>query len=240
MGRSHAVSGLAGGIALFSPALLPLPGGHIPLGAHLGGMSLPYVALACVVLAICALLPDWDTPSSYVSTALPPLTTGVSRLLAKTGHRTFTHSPIGFAVFGLLTLLASAPVVMVAGVPIRPGNGFILALGAAMSARALGVSPRRTLVLWGAGFGGFIVGALLPAPALWFMPVAVVAGMWIHRLGDALTTQGVPCALWPLLSRPRLRLPLLGDAGSMRERVLMWLMLAYVAWGLASMLLMVA
>lgn len=247
MGRSHAVSGLAGGVALFSPAVLPHPALHIgpldveagviPLGAYLGHMSVPYVALACVVLAVCALIPDWDTPSSYVSTCLPPLSGAISKPLTALGHRTLTHSPLGFALFGLVVAAASAPVVLLGGIPIRPGNGIVVGLGAAMAARALGAKPGCWPVLWCVGVVGFLLGGLMPAPALWFMPVAVVAGMWLHRIGDAITTQGAPCAAWPVLKRPRLRLPVLGDAGSRREHALFWLMCLYVAWGWLVLLL---
>ncbi|ARD42530.1 metal-dependent hydrolase [Actinomyces gaoshouyii] len=241
MARNHAVSGAAAGVALFSTLSVPLPdltiAGYdlpdtLPLALGLGQMDGVYTALMCLTMAVAALLPDWDTPSSYVSTCLPPLTGVISRLLARPGHRTLTHSLAGILLACVMSAAVSAPTVVLYGLPVRPGNGLLLALLAALAARTLGASSPR--LLWGAGGIGLVWGATLPATALWFMPAAVALGMWVHRAGDALTTRGVEHPLWPLVRRPRLRLPLLGDAGSRREDLLGAALGLYTALGAAA------
>ena len=189
----------------------------------------------CLSLAVCALLPDWDTPASYVSTCLPPLTGAVSALLGRAGHRTLTHTPVGIALAAALVAAVSAPTMEVSGLLVRPGNALVLALLTAVGARIVGAS--RPQALWGAGVVGLLWGGALPATALWFMPVAVALGMWIHRAGDALTTKGVENPLWPLLHRPRVRLPLLGDAGSRREGALGALLGVYAVAGAVGLTL---
>ena len=236
MGRSHAMSGVATGIALFSPLTLPLGGRMVPLALNLGSMSAPFIAIICATMAVTALLPDWDTPSSYISTSLPPVTGWVSRRLARAGHRRFTHVLVGFVVFTAMTVVLASLTVEFKGLPVRPGNGVILMIVAATGARALGL--RSPVVLWGIGTVGMLMGCGLPATALWFMPAAVLAGMWVHRLGDALTTQGTENLLWPLVRRPRLCLPVLGDAGSRREIALFWLMGLYSVAGILATLVL--
>jgi len=242
MSRTHAVSGAAVGVALFSTLSVPLPdltaAGHelparLPLTLGLGNMSAPYTAIMCLTMAITALLPDWDTPASRVSTALPPVTQTVSRALARAGHRTLSHTPVGIALAAALTATAAAPTVMLSGLLVRPGNGVMLMLVAAIGARSLGAS--NPLLLWGAGIMGLLSGATLPATALWFMPVAVALGMWVHRAGDALTTKGVENPLWPFVRHPRVRLPLLGNAGGRHEDRLGALMSLYTVIGAAGM-----
>lgn len=240
MGRTHAVSGIAAGLMLFGNVSLAhgpigigpvrLAAGTIRLGLGLGGMSAPYTALMCLVLACTALLPDLDAPSSLASTSLPPVTTRVSRCLAGPGHRTVTHTGAGIVAGFVLTAVPCLWAAAGGGVPVRPGNGLVLGLCAAMGARALGVGPRAGLLLWGAAVSGFLVGAAAPATAWWFMPVAVAVGMWVHRLGDSLTTRGVENLLWPLIRSPRLCLPVLGDTGSAREQIFAGALAVYCAW----------
>lgn len=62
---------------------------------------------------------------------------------------------------------------------------------------------------------------LVPDP-LW-LTVVVGGGYLVHLLGDILTTKGV-AVFRPL--PPTIRVPLLGDAGSMREAALVVLMAA--------------
>mgnify|MGYP000960925070 CR=1 FL=1 len=242
MARTHAMSGTAVGVAVFSTLSVPLPdvtvAGHglparLPLALGLGGMTTPYTAIMCLTLAATTLLPDWDTPSSRAATALPPLTQAVSRVLARAGHRTLTHAPAGIILAAALTTLASAPTVMLSGLLVRPGNGAVLMIVAAIGARALGASS--PLLLWGAGIVGLVSGATLPATALWFMPASVALGMWVHRAGDALTSRGVENPLWPVIRHPRIRLPLLGDTGSSRESLLEFIMSLYAMAGITSM-----
>ena len=236
MGHSHAVSGVAAGMALFGTATLSIPpadsGGRtttIPLGAGLGHLPLSAVVVASLVMGVTALLPDIDSPSSSVSTALPGITGPVSRVIARGGHRTWTHSLVGFALAAFLTYDITFWTVTVNGIDVRPGNGILLGLLLAVAARALGVPRSREGGLWALFLVGFVVGAwALGGSALWFMPALVAAGMWVHRVGDDMTTQSVHGLLYPLFRARLANLPaLLGDAGSARERLLRSAMYLY-------------
>ena len=147
MGHSHAVSGVAAGMALFGTATLSIPplgaGSEvttIPLGAGVGDLSLTQVVAASLIMGVTALLPDIDSPSSSVATALPGVTRPISRVIAKGGHRTWTHSLIGFVIAAFLTYDVTFWTVTVNGVDVRPGNGIVLGLLLAVAARALGVT----------------------------------------------------------------------------------------------------
>lgn len=246
MGRTHAITGVAAGMALFGDARVPhgpldlgpvqVDAGTLHLGLGLGSMSAPWVALMCLVLACTALLPDLDTPSSLASTSLPPLTDWVSERLAAAGHRKATHTGAGIAV-GAGAAATVSVWAFGAGSPVRPGNGLLLGLCAAIGARASGVGPHHRLLLWAAAASGTLLGAALPATAWWFAPASVAVGMWVHRIGDALTTQGVENLLWPLVRSPRLCVPLLGSTGSRREQILASVAAAYTAWCGADLLL---
>ena len=236
MGHSHAVSGVAAGMALFGTATLSIPplgaGSEvttIPLGAGVGDLSLTQVVAASLIMGVTALLPDIDSPSSSVATALPGVTRPISRVIAKGGHRTWTHSLIGFVIAAFVTYDVTFWTVTVNGVDVRPGNGIVLGLLLAVAARALGVSRSREGTLWSLFLIGFVIGTwALGASSLWFMPTLVAAGMWVHRIGDDITTQSVHGLLYPLFKTHLANLPaLLGDAGSGRERVLRGILYAY-------------
>ncbi|WP_067783467.1 metal-dependent hydrolase [Actinomyces vulturis] len=233
MGRSHALSGTAIGFAAFSPVVLPhpaigpLPAGELKLGAHLGDMSAPYIFLMCLILSVMALWPDIDTSKSLATNSIPPLTNWIHKLVAPFGHRKLTHVPLGFAIFASLVFLAASWTAEVGGVLIRPGNGIVTALCVAMLARAVGVKSKRYVIIYPLALFGFIFGAMLPATAMWFMPAAVFFGMWIHRLGDFITTDHVPPVTWPLFGNKKVGFAILGNAGSTREHVLFALMAIY-------------
>src|SRR5699024_7224958 len=81
---------------------------------------------------------------------------------------------------------------------------------------------------------------------LWWLPLSVGMGCAIHILGDVLTAQGCPL-LWPWRPSPLVETPLwkknghfalpaLGNAGSMREWVLVMAMNAYLLIVLAETL----
>ena len=236
MGHSHVVSGVAAGMALFGTAALSIPplsaGGTVttvPLGAGLGDLPLTHVVAASLIMGVTALLPDIDSPSSSAATALPGVTRPISRIIAKGGHRTWTHSLVGFAIAAFLTYDLTFWTVTVNGVDVRPGNGVVLGLLMAIAARGLGVPRSREGTLWALFLIGFVVGTwALGESSLWFMPALVAAGMWVHRIGDDMTTQSVHGLLYPLFKTHLADLPaLLGDAGSGRERVLRGVMYVY-------------
>ena len=144
-------------------------------------------------------------------------------------HYRTRHSLVGFALAAFLTYDITFWTVTVNGIDVRPGNGILLGLLLAVAARALGVPRTREGALWALFLVGFVVGAwALGGSALWFMPALVAAGMWVHRVGDDMTTQSVHGLLYPLFRARLANLPaLLGDAGSARERLLRSAMYLY-------------
>lgn len=236
MGHSHVVSGVAAGLALFGTATLTVPWAGsqagsltIPLGAGTGSLTDPQAVTAALIMGVAALLPDIDSPSSSVATALPGVTRPLSRAIASGGHRTWTHSLVGFALAAFLTYDITFWTLTIHGIDLRPGNGAVAGLLAATAARGLGVPRSRSGTLWmifllGVLAGGWLLG---DSPA-WYMPALIGAGMWIHRVGDDLTTQSVHGLLYPVVKTHLVDLPaLLGDAGSTRERGLRALMYLY-------------
>ena len=246
MGPSHAACGAAAWVALTADYQLHLHGTVVPIGWGLVDVGDAGVLTGALVAAGAALLPDLDHPGGTVARSLPPvsrwLARGVCRLAG--GHRRGTHSLLGLAVFTGLAALAQK-----AGVPVE-GLGWAWPLAAVMSVlliafavKALAFVPDRVAKLnWIVGIGlGVLVGLHPPAHEWWFA-IAVGTGVLAHLAGDLLTTQGIHL-LYPLrvpLPLPRtlykgrsfVALPLLGNAGSASELVLLAPITAFVLAGL--------
>lgn len=205
MGRNHAASGLAGSMVIALPFS---PGVAWPLASWLGwwpAIPIPVLLLAVVLTGGAAYLPDIDHPSSTVAHSLGWVTKVISRGVAwasrtvyyatagprdkpscGTGHRYFTHVPVGALTFGLMTLAAVAWDPIAAAVVI----GLVTALLANGFVRG-GVA---LLVVCG-GAAWFVTDAY---PGWWWVwPVAVALGCHIHREGDWCTVNGVPRRSWP-------------------------------------------
>jgi membrane-bound metal-dependent hydrolase YbcI (DUF457 family) len=197
LGRTHAASGLAAGLAL-APAL--------------GMSSLTAVVPFAVTTAGYALVPDLDHPKATPSRLLGPLTGLLSRGLTTVskgvyaatrgpeddytvgagGHRAFTHT----IAFGLLlgalaagTSLASPWVVA----------GW-LAFGALACAAALGewaiLLVAASIAIPAFTHAGSAL-ALLASMQGPIIGIAVTLGALTHLAGDGLTRSGIPAA-WPL------------------------------------------
>ncbi|KHL03837.1 metal-dependent hydrolase [Sinomonas humi] len=166
------------------------------------------------------------------------------------GHRNGTHSLLGIAVFTAIAWAAgrwTAVVPMLGTLHIgtlhigtlHVGAGLVSLLLVAFAAKVLGVFPegvRRIPWLVAVPLAAFIA-VFAPHEQDWF-PLAVALGCSVHIAGDMLTTGGCNL-LWPIaFRRPRrfsripllawmwrpgghVSFPVLGDAGSWRE----WLML---------------
>jgi membrane-bound metal-dependent hydrolase YbcI (DUF457 family) len=244
MGGHHAASGAAAWVAVTSTA--PIAFGWYPV-SDVGVMT------GALVCAGAALLPDADHHSGTIAHSLPPVSEGVTRIVATVsgGHRAGTHSILGIAVFtaiawvaGLLTIRTEA----FGDVLIGPGVMAVLLIAFAL--RALRLTRNGRVWPWTTSLtlAGLVA---VFAPEEWYwMPFCVGLGCAVHVLGDLVTTNGVPL-LWPLRFRsPRwvrryralpfddiwrtggnLSVPILGDAGSWREWVVMAPVSAYAVLG---------
>jgi len=231
MGGHHAATGAAAWVAFTSTAPYAL-GIHpvSPLGVVAGSL----------VCAGAALLPDADHPSATIAQSLPPVSTVLTRWVSAIsgGHRHGTHSLLAVGVFSALAYAAGL-------VQINLPHFGPTAFGAAVTSMVLVAFAAKALKLIRGAWSGWILGifvSLLVAivsPTDWnWLPWAVGLGTFVHLVGDAMTTGGVPW-LWPWVPKPPkwwrkavvLRdiwhpngyagLPVLGNAGSTREWILL-------------------
>ncbi len=234
MGGHHAASGAAAWVAL--TASTPIALGLYPV-SEVGIMT------GALVCAGAALLPDADHHSGTIAHSLPPVSEGVARGIAAVsgGHRGGTHSLLGIAVFTALAWLAGRVTFTTETFgSVLIGPGIVAVLLVSFALRALKITRTGTAWSWLASVTLATLIAIY-APEEWFwMPFCVGLGCVVHVIGDLLTTRGVPL-LWPLrLRSPRwvrryralpfddvwrsggnVALPLLGDAGSWREWLVM-------------------
>jgi hypothetical protein len=203
LGHSHALSGLAVGAASLPWAPVQGTVAQVAWVSAVGGF---------------AMLPDLDQQGSTISRMWGPLTdapSGVINAIAR-GHRWGTHDAVlGPLAFGLLVHAASWQ---------YWSSLLVLALAIGLALRALHVViPGRAentvignLVLsWG---GAWLLLAHSPGPS--WLPLAVVAGVLTHIVGDGLTKEGVPVPLVWLVRRSRLA-PVHLRTGATVERVVL-------------------
>jgi membrane-bound metal-dependent hydrolase YbcI (DUF457 family) len=267
MGAHHAATGAAAWIALttrFPVPLSALPGWtglaerELILGAGLLDVGPAGILTGAMVTAGAALLPDADHRHATIARSLPPVSGALCRGLGKVagGHRKGTHSVLG--------VLAFTAVAYVAGLwsvhserwgTVYPAAGLICILLVAFAAKALRFIPDRLQKTpWAVGLAvaAFIV-LFSPEQQHWF-PLAVGLGAAVHLAGDLVTTGGVNL-LWPLRVRPprklrrlpllrlvwrpsgNLAVPVLGNAGSVREWLLLVPVSAYVVLTLTGTVL---
>ena len=105
----------------------------------------------------------------------------------------------------------------------------------------------RVLGAPGGWIGAVALGyAAYTTDSLALLPWAISVGATIHLIGDLLTTRGLlplyPIVIKPLVASPLwkksgyMALPLLGDAGSVREKALVLALTGYIAWYAAAMM----
>jgi len=234
MGGHHAASGAAAWVAITAST---------PIALGLYPVSDVGVITGAVVCAGAALLPDADHHSGTIAHSLPPVSEAVTRVVGRVsgGHRGGTHSLVGVAAFTAIAWAAGQLTITTERFgEVLIGPGILAVLLISFALRALHLTNRIKPWSW---FASLSLAALVAvsAPEEWYwMPVCVGLGALVHVLGDLLTTQGVPL-LWPLRVRsPRwvrrhrrlpfddvwrsngnIALPLLGNAGSWREWVVM-------------------
>lgn len=212
LGRTHALSGAVAGAA----AALAL--------AHLRPAG---IAVASVLTAGAAVLPDIDHPDATIARSFGLLTRAFAWVVEHLsgGHRHGTHSLAGIAVF---TAGAWAAVSYRQTLPGRIALGLFLTLVLASALRALRIGGHAADLLAVAGAAGVIWSGSGIASLAW----AVALGTAMHIAGDMLTDQGVPL-LWPL-SRAHVRLlpePFAFTTGTRPERWLVApLLLVALVW----------
>ena len=234
MGGHHAASGAAAWVAV--TATTPIAFGWYPV-SDVG------VITGALVCAGAALLPDADHHSGTIAHSLPPVSEHVTRFVGRIsgGHRGATHSLVGIAVFTAIAWAAGQLTVHAERFgDVLIGPGILAVLLIAFALRALHLTNRVKPWSW---IASLTLASLVAfyAPEEWFwMPFCVGLGSLVHVIGDLLTTKGVPL-LWPIKVRsPRwvrraralpfdnmwrpngnIAIPLLGNAGSWREWVVM-------------------
>ena len=249
MGAHHAMTGAAAWIAVTATAghglgLFPVT----PVGTIAG-------ALLC---SGAALLADADHNSATISQSVPVLgrlvTTGISRVSG--GHRHGLHSLLGlfsaWFIAMVIGLVVWEPVW--AAEPVRVGPALMSAAAIAFAAEVLGLSNRSWGLAWAIGFAvAAFIAVSAPEQQSWFV-VCFTLGYGVHLVGDLLTTGGLPL-FWPWIPKPPkwwrrvpvldnlwssggyLALPLLGNAGSLREWLLLIPVTGYAGYGVLFALL---
>lgn len=247
MGGHHAVTGAAAWVAVVSTA---------PYALGLHPTSSLGVAAGAVVCAGAALAPDADHASATIARSLPPVSRVVCSGIGAVsgGHRHGTHSILGIAVFTALAYVAGLVTVTTPWFgEIAAGAGVLSLLLVAFAAKALKLTSDRALGPWivAASVSAFIT---LVAPTQWnWLSLAVGLGAAVHVAGDMLTTAGVPL-LWPWVPKPPrwwsstpvltriwqrngyTGLPVLGNAGSWREWLLVVPISLYALYGVLDAL----
>lgn len=244
MGVTHATSGAAVWIA--TTGVLP----YLDTGLH----PLPASAVlsGAIITAGAALLPDLDHHSATIARSVPVLGKLVTSIAGNIGggHRQGFHAPLMLVGVWFLASWLSRWQWEI--------GGFTIAAGAGLTALALcsfGVKAREYVRSWPMAWAVGIVYAILvllmePQGPVW-LPLAVTLGYAVHLAGDILTTGGLP-VLWPITIKPprwlrrvpvvsslwrpggHVALPLIGDAGSRREKLLGLLMSVYVSYGVVA------
>ena len=205
LGVSHATSGAVVGLAV---------AGYAP---HLVGVE-PSAGSVVTFAAVCAgaaLLPDLDHPSSVAtrrfkaaswlaSHLIRPLSgllydlTRARRDTGRGSHRGITHTALGALALGLGINWAS----MTWGTPVLVGTLFVCLALAIKGLDDLVPGPPSLVIAAGLTYAveQFVPGGT--AGTAGWLGTAVILGMIVHSIGDAVTETGAPL-LWPLPIRQR-------------------------------------
>lgn len=245
MGVHHALTGSGTWLFLTSTSTLVPSLGVMP-------MEPSHVALGAVVTAGAALLPDADHPNATIAHSVPFVGKLATSVIgeASGGHRHGTHSGLSAVIVSAL----AAAFYLFGWADFSHGSVLSIASGvAAAGLLAFAVKVLRFVRGWtrawmvGIGVAGLITW-LAPEQWVW-LPASIAVGWVVHMAGDFLTTGGLPL-LWPLNPKPSrswsanpflnslwsrggyFAMPVLGNAGSMREWLLCVPLWLYVFFGL--------
>lgn len=235
MARQHVALGYAGYIATVSTL-----GGTNPMWrdaphvAWMESMASPLsLVLASVIAGAFAIWPDIDHPGSTVSKKLGIIGAILSRFVRLFGgHRGISHTWVFVAVnalaVGMFVHFLPGIVGLFGGpaafeVASEYGTRITLAVLLAVSALLITrlILPGNT----GKGNAGAVVAAVLVALValnpeskdFTWLPIAVAAGIFLHDVGDSLTTGGTKF-FFPL--PVKIALPLVGNTNSAIERLI--------------------
>lgn len=224
MARQHVALGYAGYMTTVSTL-----GGTNPMWqnaphvAWLESAAQPLaLLLASVVAGAFAIWPDIDHPGSTVSKKLGIIGSILSPLVSMFafGHRGVTHSWIFVALNGIGVFLLSQFLTGIFGdIAARILVGVLLALSALLITRLM--LPGNA----GKGNAGALVAAALVALValhpdandISWLPIAVAGGVFLHIVGDSLTTGGTKFFL-PF--QIKIAIPVVGNTNSWIERLI--------------------
>lgn len=249
MGGHHAATGAAAWVAVTATA----PG---LVGAHLLPLAPAETALGALLCAGAALLPDADHHSATAAHSAGVVSEAATELVGAVsgGHRHGTHAPLVAAVVVALAWAAWH----LSWITTERYSASWWVCGAVIAVlAALALKVLRLVRSWPASW---LVGTAAAAAVclswpsfLPLLPAIIVVGIVVHLAGDLLTTGGLPF-FWPLkVPGPSflphwlwsrggyIALPVLGNAGSRREWLLLVPVSLYAVWGVgASLYVLVA
>lgn len=236
MGKGHAVSGAAAWLLIAETGAFGL---ELDLAQTVAGTALAAGA---------ALLPDLDHPQATAGRSAGIAGQAAAGVLgaATGGHRHGLHSLLAIVGFGLgATYLGRWTHDLPLIGETATGSVIMLAVLAVFATRALKLSRAGLVRLWVVMLAAALAATIWLPQVLEIVPVVVMVGVAVHLAGDFLTVGGLPL-IWPLTIRPprALRsvpivssiwkpngywaLPVLGNAGSIREWVLVAALTGYV------------
>ncbi len=226
MGYSHALSGAvaASAIYAFAPSTL--------------GPTTSAAAISSGLIVGGALLPDADHPNASAARSFPPLSKLLVLAISKIsgGHRGYTHTLPGVGIFAALAYFACLWRVDIYGHQVFPLALLIVAFCVSLGLSTLRIVPKGTGYVLGVAAG--CLSYVSPLPAL-TIATFLTLGCLIHLAGDVITTEGLKLFRPFSDSDVTVRIPILGNAGSNREKALDVLMLAstalFVAWGAGAL-----
>lgn len=241
MGPSHAVTGAAAWLLIAGS--VPSTLGLIP------DVDGPALGVGLIVAAGAALLPDIDHRNGTIAHSLPPISTVAARVTEKIsgGHRKGTHSLLGLVVATVAAMAAAMFAIPVGGYGTYfVGAGMSAVLLASFAIRAMDLVNGR-LATWLVSVALALLVTIFGADNWAWFPAAVAVGYAAHLVGDLITVGGIPIT-WPIVVKsPKwwrkfplladvwkasgaLSIPILGKAGSTREKLLVSLLVTWMAW----------
>ena len=224
MGYSHTVSAAAGWLALVETGVVQVP-------------DTPTLVVTTLACAGAGMLPDIDHHNGSIANSIPPVSRWVARIVGAVsgGHRKGTHSILGLVAFWAIAYFSAS--ISYNGIPWA--SLLLAAFSGGLALRVLGAP--------GGWIGAIALGyAAYTTDSLTLLPWAFSVGATIHLIGDLLTTRGLlplyPIVIKPLVASPLwkksgyMALPILGDAGSVREKALTLALTVYIGWYAAAMM----